>query len=951
MFPVSCPASTAIFFGNRSGCFFRFSSQVCCADATREEGFQEVDVGGSWPVPCYCFPKRPGAGGVFRSSRRTQRRPAAPSRKGARVSSLGPERSFGKTAVRRHKRRLRVLSTALSSLVATVKLSGPSHASRLSSAGFSNLVSNGFRLARGIIQSRLHFTYTHSDELYIIPAWAVSLYRATSLPQTVPISRAWRNLLGDAKSFLRGTTTSVVASAVTESNYRGLDYNMSELEKSRLLQPLRAERVSLPPEGHTPQPLLRFLRWPWTEIFNESNLPRLLNPYAKVVLPRVPAFNNFASKGEELAVYTSLHLRNMLRFVRYRRHSRPPANGLFGLAKSKVQGDLLTCSLRLLADLRRGNVCLIDMSALQRLYRELVDARGGPEACGLSPKAMDLFTPARLADLPRWRCKVQSDLKDYFHFLLVPEWWQWFQALTPVRAGSVGLPGSALLTPVLTTLAMGGTFSALVAQLVHESVLTTQLASSLSFRPRLLVDDRVSGRVGPDGLVRLGDVPKDILRPLVDSLCFAVPDGFGVAIVEESGLPAALSDFRVPPDSLLVQLSDKGEGGVGWMGWDARRGDVELAMWRANTKQALLVHSLWSLYIDDQQNFVVSNSDLPLRYIDALGNRALLATVILAVRAGFRIQQAKVLFASRVPGPTLGYVVDPVGGAAVDNQKRLDLARALFALADEAETSLRPVRVSRLAHLLGGVVWAMLVRRCLLSAIFRLFERVKGRPQGAKVWLRPGDILEIRVIASLLTHAVGAPRVLCPVVGAFDAATGPRGSNGAYGVVVKPDCPEQVGLELSAAVERHGSWSAFSQDESGNPLPVRQALRLDSESAQAAADWLRFDWSGVCEWKVVHSRRWLSFQRHVTVSEARAGSKLVHWYASQPKISEGARCLGLGDNQPSLGCLSKGRSSVFDLNRVCGSVAALSILADLSMFWLWLRSACNPSDAPSRWPL
>ena len=213
--------------------------------------------------------------------------------------------------------------------------------------------------------------------------------------------------------------------------------------------------------------------------------------------------------------------------------------------------------------------------------------------------------------------------------------------------------------------------------------------------------------------------------------------------------------------------------------------------------------------------------------------------------------------------------------------------------------------MSRLAHLLGGVVWAFLVRRCLLSSLFRVFQRVKGKAQNVKVRLRFEDVLEVRTIAALLTHAVGSVRSLCSVVGAFDAATGKSGSTGAYGVVVKHDCPAHVLLELSAAVERHGAWSAFSVDEHGNPLPSRRALRLDAEFAQAAADWLRFDWSADCDWKVVHSRRFGVPQRHVTLGEARTGGKLGQLFGSQPRLSEGFRCIGVGDNQPSLGCLQR----------------------------------------------
>ena len=81
-------------------------------------------------------------------------------------------------------------------------------------------------------------------------------------------------------------------------------------------------------------------------------------------------------------------------------------------------------------------------------------------------------------------------------------------------------------------------------------------------------------------------------------------------------------------------------------------------------------------------------------------------------------------------------------------------------------------------------------------------------------------------------------------VGVFDA------SSHSYGVAYKPTCPEGILLELSARIERHGCWSAFSFDRD-LPTEARLRDRLDPSFAAATAAWLHHDWASVCcDWKV-----------------------------------------------------------------------------------------------------
>ena len=73
---------------------------------------------------------------------------------------------------------------------------------------------------------------------------------------------------------------------------------------------------------------------------------------------------------------------------------------------------------------------------------------------------------------------------------------------------------------------------------------------------------------------------------------------------------------------------------------------------------------------------------------------------------------------------------------------------------------------------------------------------------------------------------------------------------------------------------------------------------------------------------------------------------LLHWFGGRAQDSVVIAC---GDNQPCLGALAKGRSSIWDLNVICRKAAAVCIATGMVPFWLWLASEDNPADGPSRW--
>jgi hypothetical protein len=75
----------------------------------------------------------------------------------------------------------------------------------------------------------------------------------------------------------------------------------------------------------------------------------------------------------------------------------------------------------------------------------------------------------------------------------------------------------------------------------------------------------------------------------------------------------------------------------------------------------------------------------------------------------------------------------------------------------------------------------------------------------------------------------------------------------------------------------------------------------------------------------------------------------IRWALSYPTIIN-ARLLLLGDSLAVLGALAKGRSSAFSLRALLRPIAAMLLSANVSLRLLYVPSAANPADFPSRHP-
>ncbi len=67
------------------------------------------------------------------------------------------------------------------------------------------------------------------------------------------------------------------------------------------------------------------------------------------------------------------------------------------------------------------------------------------------------------------------------------------------------------------------------------------------------------------------------------------------------------------------------------------------------------------------------------------------------------------------------------------------------------------------------------------------------------------------------------------------------------------------------------------------------------------------------------------------------------------RCDSAVRFLHVTDSQVVLAVMAKGRSSSKQLNWLLRRVAALNLVADVTPSYVFVSSADNPADAPSRW--
>jgi hypothetical protein len=99
-------------------------------------------------------------------------------------------------------------------------------------------------------------------------------------------------------------------------------------------------------------------------------------------------------------------------------------------------------------------------------------------------------------------------------------------------------------------------------------------------------------------------------------------------------------------------------------------------------------------------------------------------------------------------------------------------------------------------------------------------------------------------------------------------------------------------------------------------------------------------------WSTIVSSAWRAAE-HINSLEVRSVATAIKWVLSFPS-SFHRRLLVLSDSAVTVGAISKGRSSSPTLLRRLRSIAALCLGTGLTISVVWVPTAANPADEPSR---
>ena len=105
-------------------------------------------------------------------------------------------------------------------------------------------------------------------------------------------------------------------------------------------------------------------------------------------------------------------------------------------------------------------------------------------------------------------------------------------------------------------------------------------------------------------------------------------------------------------------------------------------------------------------------------------------------------------------------------------------------------------------------------------------------------------------------------------------------------------------------------------------------------------------------WSTHLACKWRHPETCITVVEGESViatmKTLAGAWNTTPRAHAPAKVVWALDSSALLGAVSKGRSSSFQLNRICQKIAALTVACSIRVGWLWVDSKSNPADIPSR---
>lgn len=513
----------------------------------------------------------------------------------------------------------------------------------------------------------------------------------------------------------------------------------------------------------------------------------------------------------------------------------PPPARIYGQRAEYVQLLRRMMSAGLLTTTRRpqainGVFCVTKPDSDQ--LRVIIDARPA-NSCFEPPSYVDLPSPELLGRLSMrahssWYVG-KTDLSNFFHSVLIPDWLSSYFALPPVLPSELGICDTDTHSPVYPccrTLPMGWAHSVFIAQAIHERLL--------------------------------------------------------------SGLPS------VHRNTFLRNASD-----------------------------TVLDRLRVMVYVDD---CVWLDTDR------ARARRAVAEYVTAMRQVGLPINDKKVVVPDAAPLRVLGFLLDPcLGRIAFDPQHMGALIRLTRAVCSAPQVTARGVSV-----LLGKWVWVSLVCRSalsVLSAVFAFAARCDRKPQ--PMWPSARHELETMCdLAPLLCARVPAPpftRVL-----ATDASM-------LGGAVMQASVSPALAVHLVSAPLKPAPHLASAPLSLPPLTPTPSSSRLMPLYAFPSAVLSRV--SSV-RWRHVFRFRWRA-PAHINEYELQSLLLALRWALTFPASCDTSLVTCI-DSMVAAYCVLKGRSSSFPLLCVLRRIGACCLASGISIRPIWLASADNPADQPSR---
>jgi hypothetical protein len=645
-----------------------------------------------------------------------------------------------------------------------------------------------------------------------------------------------------------------------------------------------------------------------------------------------------------------------------------PSQGAFALFK-KLDHQ------RLVSDFPVGN-SPYHMPLVQARYQRLLDEHPGlAELHDLGPKVMNICHPTVVAGLPPGAaCKTSGDFRSYFYQ---------FAQLLVLRLGQkyCNVPGhwvghSAPWVAVgLSALGMGSWVAALLAHLFHRALLLRAYATPLCLvRPEFASPEHqdavahlgVLAAAEEDGRVPWGLVPPAMRAAMVECLPGDCSSVLASPRLEKLRVPLTALAFEMVPRAQAIRRPRhewiEVHTSVLCGNNDSRQKVAATLARNRGTAWAHLArfwHVVATVYQDDSDGFVYppspANTKAELLAADQVGDAHRLFTTLYADSEGVVQNFTKLRFASRETTATLGVDVAFLPGGElrheVNWQKR---RRTIHALAKIAHSPrVKVVDVELLRSLLGDAIWQLLPRRGLLSILDIIFKALESsnRPDDGVV-NTPGLRREIWLLMLLLPVASTHSTIFSDVLYCFDASGKSKDGtrNGGYGAASRAGLTQEVATELLSNVDPGcGALPLFTVQEDGSPPAARLADARHAKIATTATRFLQYSWKDrKGAWSVVRSGAFRTPPRHVTKAELATGSMTFQRAARTAQATSKTVVLG-GDNQPADLMILKGRSSVRDLNQICRTICARSLVFDVLPAIFWMPSKANPADGPSRW--